>query len=100
MTVRVQGYVRRGCLYQLLEEGQLGIKQLAENIGTSTNVMFGAVHYFLKLGILIADPVKVRVHGARRTVMYGLSKAGIKLALSLDLQPKDAGADGIPAELM
>jgi hypothetical protein len=96
MTIR--GHVRKGCLWQLMEHGQLGAKQLADLIGSDANTIFGAVHHLMGKQLVIADPKKVRIDGARSVVVYGLSRAGIEQALALE--PEDATADGIPAELM
>lgn len=96
--MKIRGYVRKACLWQLLEEGQLGVKQLAERVGSDTNVTHGALAHLMSKRLVTADPVRVRIDGARSTVQYGLTRAGIELALQLE--PTDATADGIPADLM
>ncbi len=88
----VRGYARKACLWQLMEHGQLNCMQLAAYIGSDTNTMFGVVNYLKGTGLVLADPVKVRVDGARSTVMYGLSRAGIAHAMTLDRS--DATLDG------
>jgi hypothetical protein len=96
--MKIRGYVRRACLWQLLEEGQLGVKRLAELIGCDTNIMHGALLGLIEKKLVTADPVKVRIDGARSTVQYGLTRAGIEVAL--ELEPCDATADGIPTNMM
>lgn len=96
--MKIRGYVRKNCLLQLLEEGQLGVKQLAERVGSDTNVTHGALAHLMSRSLVTAAPDRVRIDGARATVQYGLTCAGIELALQLE--PADATADGIPAELM
>jgi hypothetical protein len=95
---KVRGHVRRSILWNLLQEGQLGVKSLAERAGCDTNVAYGAVLALTIKSLVVVDPVKVRVDGARSTVQYGLTRRGIEVAL--ELEPVDASADGIPADLM
>ncbi len=90
--MKLRGFVRRACLWQLMEEGQLSVKQLALLIGVDTNIMFQALHYLLGRGLVQVDPVKVRIDGARGVFIYGLTRAGAELALTLE--PQDATADG------
>lgn len=90
--MKPRGFVRRACLWQLLEEGQLSIKQLAALIGVDTIIISQALYHLVGKGWVQTDPVKLRIRGARGVFVYGLTRAGAELALTL--QPEDATADG------
>lgn len=82
--MKIRGYARKAVLCQLLDDGQLGVKQLAERVGCNTNIMHGALVHLMYKRLVMADAVRVRIDGARSTVQYGLTRAGIELALELE----------------
>jgi hypothetical protein len=81
------GYVRKGVLWWLLEEGQLTVPELQQRIKAPSNCVHNACQALKYKHLIVAAEEKGFSAGDDRVrTVYGLTRAGIDLALTLPPQ--------------
>jgi predicted ArsR family transcriptional regulator len=81
------GYVRKGVLWWLLEEGQLTVPELQQRIGAPGSGVHNACQALKYKQLIVAAEEKGFSAGDDRSrTVYGLTRAGIDLALTLPPQ--------------
>lgn len=79
------GYLRKGVLWWLLEEGQLTVPELNDRIKAPSNGVHNACQALTYKHLIVASEQKGYSAGDDRLrTVYGLTRAGIDLALTLE----------------
>ncbi|WP_310627063.1 helix-turn-helix domain-containing protein [Limnohabitans sp.] len=79
-----KAYIQKSILASLLDEGTATRPQLAELIGCGTANVYTAMRELLKKGFVQRAPYTLDPKSASGLPIFGLTKAGIDVALVID----------------